>query len=522
MSLIIAIPVFLWAASGFMHPLMTNVRPKMATQFLVPKTVDPTKINVNLEQALEQQQITKFYNFRLVSIDTNWFYQVQTEYNSIPVYLSAKTGKILRNGDRLYAQYIAKLFLEGQGKDVSSKDAAEAKQQAAEQTASAMDCCDAATACVLGNEKGSLVDTVSLVTSFDKEYKYVNRYLPVYKVAFERTDGIRIYVHTMGDKFAYAVDNKRAIFDKIFALFHTWNFLDGVETLNILLKAGLLILSFIAALMGIYIFFITKTKKANGNEVVKARRNHRWTSIIASLFTLMFSFSGAFHALEKLNEDDKYKFHNDQVIQRNAINLNVDSLSSVIKSPIKNISIVSINNELYWQVSTKKDSKDKEKPADKPGKDLMKERKAAPPSNVYVKASDYSILKDGEKEYAYYLASKFGSHTREEAKEIDLVTKFEGEYGFANKLLPVWKVQYEQNNQERFYVETSSGLLATRIDNVNMIEGYSFAFLHKHHFMDFAGKEARDVSTMFWAASQLAMIIVGLILWRKSRKKQQA
>jgi hypothetical protein len=54
-----------------------------------------------------------------------------------------------------------------------------------------------------------------------------------------------------------------------------------------------------------------------------------------------------------------------------------------------------------------------------------------------------------------------------------------------------------------------------------MIEGYSFAFLHKHHFMDFAGKEARDISTMFWAASQLAVIIIGLILWRKSRKKQK-
>jgi len=522
LSLIIAIPVFLWAASGFMHPLMTNVRPKMATQFLIPKTVDPSKISIALQQGLEQNQIEKIYNFRLVSIDTNWFYQVQTEYNSIPVYLSAKTGKILRNGDRLYAQYIAKLFLEGQGQDVSSKDAAEAKQQAAEQTASAMDCCDAATACVLGNEKGSLVDTVSLVTNFDNEYKYVNRYLPVYRVAFERADGIRIYVHTVGDKFAYAVDKKRALFDRIFAFFHTWSWFDGFETISIILKAGLLILAFLTSIMGIYIFFITKSKKANGNEVVKARRNHRWTSIVAAFFTLMFSFSGAFHTLQKLEENDIYKYHNDQVINGAAIHLNMDSVAASVQSPIKNISVVSINDELYWQVATKKDSKDKVKPAEKPGKDLMKDKKATPPSNVYVKASDYSILKDGEKAYASYLAGKFGGHQQEDVKGIELVTKFEGEYGFANKLLPVWKVQYDQNNQERFYVETGSGLLATRIDNVNMIEGYSFAMLHKHHFMDFAGKEARDISTMFWAASQLAVIIIGLILWRKSRKKQQA
>jgi hypothetical protein len=29
-SLIIAIPVILWAASGFMHPIMTTIRPKVA------------------------------------------------------------------------------------------------------------------------------------------------------------------------------------------------------------------------------------------------------------------------------------------------------------------------------------------------------------------------------------------------------------------------------------------------------------------------------------------------------------
>ena len=40
--------------------------------------------------------------------------------------------------------------------------------------------------------------------------------------------------------------------------------------------------------------------------------------------------------------------------------------------------------------------------------------------------------------------------------------------------------------------------------------------------MDFAGKSWRDFSTMFWAAMQVAMSVVGLILWRKAMKAKQA
>jgi hypothetical protein len=42
--------------------------------------------------------------------------------------------------------------------------------------------------------------------------------------------------------------------------------------------------------------------------------------------------------------------------------------------------------------------------------------------------------------------------------------------------------------------------------------------LHKHHFMDFTGKVGRDISTMFWAMGQIAMVVVGLVLWRRRRK----
>jgi len=59
------------------------------------------------------------------------------------------------------------------------------------------------------------------------------------------------------------------------------------------------------------------------------------------------------------------------------------------------------------------------------------------------------------------------------------------------------------------------------VDDKDLYEGYSFSFLHKHHFMDFAGKSWRDFSTMFWAMAQIAMVAVGLTLYFKIRKQKK-
>ena len=76
LSIIIAIPVFLWASSGFMHPLMTNIRPAIATQGWPAVAVDSSRLRVSLVTALRKHHLDSFANVRLVHIDTNWFWQV--------------------------------------------------------------------------------------------------------------------------------------------------------------------------------------------------------------------------------------------------------------------------------------------------------------------------------------------------------------------------------------------------------------------------------------------------------------
>ena len=491
LSLIIAIPVLLWAVSGFMHPLMTNIKPKVAMQKLPPVAIDSNAIRVPLPVALQQNKIASFHSVRLIHIDTNFFYQVQPEVNKAPVYLSATNGKLLPSGDWLYAQYLARLFLEG----LPSSSPAPANPHVAHMAMmeeEGHDCCNAATACVLNNTTGSKVANVSRLTEFDKEYKYVNRLLPVHKVIFNRADGIRIYVETTQDRFAFAMDNKRAVFDNIFQLLHTWSWLDALGNTKLYFIIAICSLALITAVLGIYIFCITKTKKTNGNTMLKARRNHRYTAIAGALFTMAWAFSGGWHALEKFKPDDRDAFYISNQFSAN-LNFNFARLQQTVNKPVSNCSLVKMNEQTYWRVTTISDT-------------------------AFVNTTDYSMLPNGEEKYAGWLATQFSKQPVKEIKSVTAVTKFNDEYNFSDKRLPVWKVSYA-THADRYFIETSTGRLSVRVNDSDLCEGYSFAILHKHHFMDWGGKMARDASTMIWVFFQIVLIVVGLLLWWRKRAK---
>ncbi len=509
-SLIIAIPVVLWAASGFMHPIMTTVRPKVGTQFLSPLPVDSSKIKYSLNEALIKNDIDSFSNFRIVQLAGNWFYQVQLPGQHVLKYISTQNGLLLKNGDDLYARYLAKYFLIGV-KGSKKIDDPSLNNNGAE---TSHDCCVNATATILNDTAGAKVTEVQLVENFNDEYKYINRLLPAYKVSFNRADGIRIYVETQQDRFALAMDNKRAAFDQFFSLFHTLGWLDFFGKGKLVIEIAIMLMAFLTTLMGIYIFCITKTKKPNGNTVVAARRNHRWVSIVISLFTLMFTGSGAFHVFKKFTPDTRDKFFTQNIFTPADAAFDIHQLQAAIGvKTITNISLVKMDGSNYWQVFNQSGKTVN-------GVDLMKNKTVPRPSGLYVSTNDYSLLNDGETKYANYLASLFSGYQAKEIVKTEAITKFEDEYGFVNKRLPVWRIKYNTSSKERFYVETSSGKMAAYVNDNDLVEGYSFALFHKHHFMDWGGKEVRDFSTMFWAMSQIAVVVIGLILYFKVRKRR--
>ncbi|HEY6899160.1 MAG TPA: hypothetical protein VI233_00895 [Puia sp.] len=490
LSLIIALPVVLSAGSGILHPVMTNIRPAVATQTLSPQPIDSSQIRCSLQAALDSSHIDTISQVRIVRIDTNWFYQVQSGATNVPVYLSARTGKVLPKGDYLYAQYIARQFLEGQPHRAERQERGGAGM-------AEPDCCNAATLAVV-NARGSKVLDETRLEAFDEEYAEVNRLLPVYKVAFDRPDGMRIYVETVQDRFALAVDNRRASFNRVFQFIHTYQWLDFLGKGRPVAEFLLTGLAFVTTLLGICIFFTTRSKKVPGNEYVGARRNHRYTAIVISLFTGMFSFSGAYHALTKLKDDRRLEYYADNRIASNSIRFAFDSLSRAARRPITGVSLVEIGGTMYWQLSAKASER------------------------VYLSTADYSVLADGERKYARHLATLFSGQRESSITSVTQTTKFDRYYNFSQKRLPVWCVAYPVNNHERYYVETSSGRLSTRVDDMDLLESYSFALFHKHEFLAALGKPVKDASTMFWAAAQLFLVSLGLILFFKAGKRKKS
>lgn len=536
-SLTIALPVLLWAFSGFMHPLMTNIRPQVATQRLTTPVIDTSKIRVSLADALAKNRIDSFSQFRLVVMSGNWFYQVTLPGNKVLKYYSAENGKLLPQGDELYARYLAKQFLEGDEQAPAAAGAAAHKMlaslkpeplpdgnttDAAEALNGDHDCCTNTMAAIMNTTKGAKVSSVEFIEQFDGEYKYVNRYLPAYKVSFDRADGVRIYVETAQDRFAFAVDNKRAAFDTFFSLFHTLSWLDFMGKGKHVVEILIMVLAMFTTVMGLYMFFTTKTKNAKGNTTARARRIHRYTSLTASLFTLLFTFSGAFHAFEKLTTENKDQYINNRFAAAQAAP-DWQKLYAMVGADkmITNVSLVTMQDQLYWQVFNKNSKSEIRKAATAGGKDLIKSMSVPPPTTLYVGFRDYAVLPSGEEQYARCLASLFSTKPADKIINTRVITKFEEEYGFVNKRLPVWKVGYAENSKERYYVETSTGKLATVVNDKDLVEGYSFALFHKHHFMDWGGKIVRDISTMFWALMQVMMVLVGLWFWMKTRKNRR-
>ncbi|MCU7371213.1 hypothetical protein PEC18_10145 [Paucibacter sp. O1-1] len=71
-------------------------------------------------------------------------------------------------------------------------------------------------------EKSKIISSTRL-TEFTDQYKYVNRFLPVWKVSFDDDRKMDVYVETGQSRFATFNDSGRKAFIWIFGTFHNWD-----------------------------------------------------------------------------------------------------------------------------------------------------------------------------------------------------------------------------------------------------------------------------------------------------------
>ena len=472
------VPTIFWTASGIMHPFMSHwFKVNIANEFYKAETVENQSLKLSLPQVLDQNNVLSFKNFRLVRFDKNNYYQIKDTKNILHYY-HTETAKELINGDKKFAENMARFML---------------------------------------NDYKSKIQSITYITEFTDQYKFVNRFLPVWKVSFDRDDKMDIYVETGQSRFVTFNDSGRKAFIWIFSTFHDWGFMDmiannTVRIFGMLFFLGIITFSAVAGLI-IYGLMWKKFKPAKlGNSRSILRKYHRSIGLWSSIVTFTFAFSGAYHAVQKFDPDERLKFVYEPIIRTESI----AKASMIDLTGISNISFAKWGENIFWQI-VKKDPETRQTKID------------------YINVKDGKMLEDGNFKYARFLANRFSSmenSTSEaccaemessanstladaEILETKLVTKFAGEYGFVNKRLPVVKLSYDTPDHVAYYIETTTGRLSTKVNDGARREGFSFAFLHKFSYLDFLGKNMRDGIMTAAAMSVLLVSVLGLLVFLK-------
>jgi len=483
-GLITIIPVIFWCLSGLMHPFLSHwFKPTIAREFITPSPVDTSQIKLSLQQVLVQNRIHEFRNFRLVSFDGVTYYQVKTVDGSLRYY-DAATGIFRKEGDQHYAEYMARYFLDDQSSEITS---------------------------------------IVLQKEFDQQYKYINRYLPVWKVSFDRADGMDVYIDTSSGRMGTFNTTARKAFLFVFDNFHNWSFLEKItsDTLRICIMIVLLAVILLSAITGIVIYglFWKRFRKLGSTHKRKGiRKYHRQIGIATAFITLSFTMSGAFHAARKLEPNILPEMVYEPAIITRELLVATTALE-IDWERVYNISVVRKSKRDYFQVFyTRTDDE--------------------PAQTLYINAADASVWQNGDLEYAQFLGKKFlevlthktsmtadccdemGESTNTGIDEdaallkIEKVSIFESrEYGFVFKRLPVIRLAYDTQDETTLYVETSTSRLAAAINSSDRLEGYTFAIFHKFLLMDWAGKNVRDIVMMLSAFGLLFVSILGLLVF---------
>ena len=323
-----------------------------------------------------------------------------------------------------------------------------------------------------GAEQGA-VGPVELVTQFNYQYPFVNRLLPVQKVHFKET-GRDYYIHTESDRLGTIGCTSKDVMSLFFKLFHNLSLLDVFPRFKLLVVTLAMGLIAFTACTGLYLYFKLKNKRK------RIRKWHVRSGLFSSVIIFLMTFSGLFHIWVKtINMPGR------AVIKKSHYDpsqWNISLSDFAVKAA--ELSLAKLKGKDYLRV----------KNFDFKAKQTL----------INYFPMDGSGVLISEVNFARGLASEMSGKDASEIKSLELITRFSGEYGFVNKRLPVWKVTFNKTPLS-LYIETRSQKESLRVNTLKRVEGFSFAYLHKAHYLDFLGKNGRNIVLMLFC------VIVGFL-----------
>lgn len=269
LSIIVAVPMIMWSVSGMMHQAGQWVKPKTKKDTVALAQADTSALKISLDNALHQNCYDKIAGSQVVQYRGEYFYQVRLKKLEPCVYISAVDGRLLDRGDERFAISLAFEMLANENAHFGHRE---------------------------------------FINQFSDRYRKSSKVLPVYGIDVHDGNHTQLYIDTWNRKLTFASNKQRHAFHKWFGYLHSWKFLDRWEFAKAIALTIYSTIAFFAAVLGIYLYLILpviKKEKREKNRLQRRRHYHRWVGIVASFSMLMFSFSGALHALSDILPVDK-------------------------------------------------------------------------------------------------------------------------------------------------------------------------------------------------------------------------
>ncbi len=347
-------------------------------------------------------------------------------------------------------------------------------------------------------EAAATVREASLLTGFDGDYGWINRLLPIWRVQFDRADGLTLYVSTEDDRLATITNTRKLVFQRVFRAVHSWSWLPSPlrnAWINTLL-AGIAI----TVLLG-----LTLSLRSRAGRRFNLRRLHRVGGVTVSLALLAWALSGFVHALGNVERERAYS-------PQRPLQLASAQLTAALWQPAEAASgatLVALQQQSVWRWALKP-------PETTTGRGLAmgehqhhaqhKPVDSTGPAARYVSAVDGQQIADGESQHLAELIAHFGLQGG--AEDATVVPRFTPEYGFAFKRLPVWRIEQPDAEHSAAFIDPSSERLAATITDGDRRAGALFSYAHKWEWVTpLAGKGWRD-----GLSGAMAFLVVGVAL----------
>lgn len=473
------IACIIYVVSAFTHPLMAWTGPQAKVMF--PPALASEKIEVNnITAILAAHDLGEAKIAKLVPYQQETLLQVTENETSARRYFSLSSKRELTNHDEKQAIWLAEHFL-----------------------------------------KQSLpIESIQLKIEFDESYPSVNRLLPVYKIHYKTSDHLSVYIHTDTQALAGIENDWKRSLRFIFQTFHSFEWLNNIEPLRLLIISLLTVSLFLMSVTGLLYLIKLKRKKPASDFRQRWHRRLAWLAVIP-LF--MFSFSGFYHLWKSSMTPPATGMLLTQTLDLNSwpdtskvslpSDLKINQISLIQSTIGDNKDIKHLYRISASPVQTDQDKLNNTNTREKRFKGQKKEKFA-----FYIDAVTGEQLGDLDSTLIQQQAKQLLNEQATVDLPAKLITHFGLGYDFRNKRLPVWRVEGE--NGQHVFIDPITHILVDQNNSAGRLEGYSFSFLHKWNMLTpLMGRFNRDMLILTTLALIFMLAGLGLILKLKTRKQ---